>query len=258
MTPRESAVDLARFLGDPALDCAILAEGNVSAREDETSFWVKASGFEMRQIQEDGFVRVRFEPIADALRSDSLDDGAVKTLLSSATVQGDGKMPSVETFMHAYLLTLPNVNFVGHGHPTALLSLLSTGRAHDISRQRLFPDEVVCCGPAAAFVPYMDPGLPLARRIAQEVEIYVNEFGQVPKTIWMENHGLIALGQTISEVKTITAMSVKAARVWLGALSTGQMPRPLPTDHVERIQSRPDEHYRQNLLREVQARKPLQ
>ena len=37
-------VALSRAVGRREEDCAILGEGNTSARSDETSFWVKASG----------------------------------------------------------------------------------------------------------------------------------------------------------------------------------------------------------------------
>ena len=44
-------VKLSNRLGDPALDYIILAEGNTSARADPETFWVKASGREMRTMR---------------------------------------------------------------------------------------------------------------------------------------------------------------------------------------------------------------
>ncbi len=250
-----SAVELARFLGDPALDIAILAEGNVSAWADEETFWVKASGSEMAMIGADGFVRVRFKPILDALASGAAaDDGQVKQLLKDAVQDGDGRRPSVETFMHGYLLSLPGVKAVGHGHPTSVLSLLAIEDAEGIARQRILADEIVWCGPAAAFVPYVDPGLLLARSIRTSVESYLGEYGILPRTIWMANHGLVALGETPAEVRNAFAMSVKAARIWLGALATGRPLKTLTEKEINRIHTRPDEHYRQALLRGKAAR----
>ena len=240
MSSREEAAALARTLGDPAHDLAMLAEGNASAREDETTFWVKASGLSMREIGTDGFVRVLFEPI---LAAEGLDDAGVKALLAASRAEEGPLLPSVETFMHAWLLTLPGVSVVGHCHPTALLPILCRPDAFEESQRRYFPDEVVCCGPASAWVPYADPGLPLAQAIRNGVEAHVEEWGAVPKTIWMGNHGLIALGANRREVESATLMSAKAARVRLGGAST-----PLTKTQVERIASRPDEHYRQRLL----------
>ncbi len=243
MTPRQEAATLARTLGDPALDLAMLAEGNTSAREDEGTFWVKASGLSMREIEPEGFVQVRFEPI---LAAQGLDDAGVRALLASARAEEGPLLPSVETFMHAWLLTLPGVSVVGHCHPTDLLPILCRPDGPEEAARRYFPDEIVCCGPASAWVPYVDPGLPLAEAIREGVEAYVAEWGGVPKTIWMGNHGLIALGSNRREVESATLMAAKAARVRLGGAST-----PLTRVQVERIANRPDEHYRQRLLWQI-------
>ena len=166
-------------------------------------------------------------------------------------------MPSVETFMHAYLLNLTGIEYVGHTHPTTLLSLLALNDAKAMATVRVFPDEVVCCGPATAFVPYVDPGLPLALAIKDSVEAFVDEFGELPKTIWLANHGLIAIGKTTAEVESATFMAEKAAKVRLGAIGSGKSVRPLSKVEVERIHRRPDEHYRQRLLWELKQN-PIQ
>ena len=54
-------VALSNALGRPELDYVILGEGNTSARIDDDSFWVKASGTELRTITAAGFVQVSFE-----------------------------------------------------------------------------------------------------------------------------------------------------------------------------------------------------
>ncbi len=247
-SPLQEATRLAQDLGRPEEDLAILAEGNVSARADADSFWVKASGYSMCNIGEDGFVNVKFGPIREAMEG-GLDDHEVRNLLALSRSNPDGPlMPSVETFMHAYLLGLPEVTIVGHTHPTPLLSLLCLQNVSEIAQQRLFPDEVVCCGPAACLVPYTDPGLPLARAIKDAVQEYAKNFGTIPKTIWLQNHGLITMGRNAAEVKSAMTMSVKSARVWLAALASGQKLNPMTQVQIERIHSRPDEHYRQRLL----------
>ena len=225
-------VSLTLKLGDPAADLAILAEGNASARLDDESFYVKASGHSMSSIDASGFTLVKFAPILQAMDGPDLSDSEVRDLLAISRASSDAPKPSVETFMHAYLLTLPGVNTIGHTHPTPLVSLLGTEGCEDLSKQRLFPDEVVCCGPATAFVPYTDPGLP----------------------IWLQNHGLIALGKTSRDVESATMMSVKSARAWIGAMSIGRPLRPLTQENIDRIHTRPDEHYRQELLWAMQKR----
>lgn len=160
--------------------------------------------------------------------------------------------PSVEAFMHAWLLTLPGVEFVGHVHPTAVLSLVCSPDAQGLCRMRFFPDEVVCCGVATAWVSYVDPGLPLAAKIRDSVTHFVKEHGETPKVIWMQNHGLIALGRSPLEVETAILINVKASRMILMAGGLGAVEKdkivPLSPATVERIRTRPDEHYRQQLL----------
>ena len=56
-------IAMTRHLGDPDKDYVILGEGNTSARVDEETFWVKASGSRMEQIGPDGFVLTRFAPV---------------------------------------------------------------------------------------------------------------------------------------------------------------------------------------------------
>jgi rhamnose utilization protein RhaD (predicted bifunctional aldolase and dehydrogenase) len=112
---------------------------------------------------------------------------------------------------------------------------------------RLFPDEIVICGPAPVIVPYTDPGLPLAREVHTRINQYIDEYFEVPKVILMQNHGLIALGRTTQQVEKITAMAVKTARVLLGTYALGG-PRFMTPQAVQRIHTRPDEAYRRKLL----------
>ena len=153
----------------------------------------------------------------------------------------------METTFHALALTLGEANFVGHTHPTAVNSILCSQKAEEAIAGRLFPDEIVVCGPGPAYVPYTDPGLPLAQAIKGAIVRYQDENGRSPKVILMQNHGLIALGKTADEVLRITAMYVKTARIILGTYALGG-PKFLTNADVARIDSRPDEHYRRKML----------
>lgn len=237
-------VAMSRSLGDPALGYAILGEGNTSARIDAETFWVKASGAEMRTIESGGFVQVRFDDVLDMLAIDSLSDADVNARLEAARVEPQGQArPSVETVLHAVALKLEGVNYVGHTHPTAVNAILCSQRAEEAIAGRLFPDEIVYCGPAPVYIPYIDPGAPLARAVRDALDGYLDEYRETPKVILMQNHGLIALGKTASEVENITAMYVKTAQVILGAYALGG-PHFMSAEAVDRIHTRPDEQYR--------------
>jgi rhamnose utilization protein RhaD (predicted bifunctional aldolase and dehydrogenase) len=240
----EQLVAMSRRLGDPALDYAILGEGNTSAQIDGDTFWVKASGAEMRTIGAGGFVQVRFDGVLSMLQTEGLGDAEVKARLEAARLDPQATArPSVETVLHALALRPDGVNFVGHTHPTAVNALLCSQKVEEAIAGRLFPDEIVYCGPAPVYIPYTDPGVPLARAVRTEINRYLDEYRETPKVILMQNHGLIALGKTASEVENVTAMYVKTARVILGAYALGGL-HFMSAEAVARIHTRPDELYR--------------
>ncbi len=243
----QQLVETSLHLGNPARDYVILGEGNTSARMDKETFWVKASGFELPNITAEGFVLLRFDVVLGLLGADEISDEAVKRVLTDACVEEGTPRPSIEALMHALLLQEPGVNFVGHTHPVAVNAIVCSQRAEEAISGRLFPDEVVCCGIAPAWVPFTDPGVPLAQRVAQAVSDYKETYGECPKAIWMQNHGLIALGATAQGVQTVTAMSVKVARILIGTYAWGG-PHFLTDQQVERIATRPDELSRQDRL----------
>ncbi len=241
-------IELSRGLGQPELDYCILGEGNTSARADGSSFWVKASGAELRCADASSFVRVDMGRVLALLEGPDLSDQAIKEALEAARLDpaATGR-PSVETVLHAACLALEGVRFVGHTHPTAINAILCSQQAEEATRGRLFPDEIVACGPASVFVPYTDPGLPLALEVGRRIEGYLQDYGEAPKVILMQNHGCIALGPTRASVENATFMLVKTARVILGTYALGG-PKFLSEELVDYIYARPDEKYREALL----------
>jgi rhamnose utilization protein RhaD (predicted bifunctional aldolase and dehydrogenase) len=239
---------MSKALGKPSLDYVILGEGNTSARADADTFWVKASGQTLRTIEAGGFVRISFDRALALLEGDDLDDDGVRMGLKAARVdQTRAATPSVETVLHALVLQLEGVDFVGHTHPTAINAVTCSTAFDEAFSGRLFPDQIVVCGPAPVVVPYTDPGLPLARKVRELINQHFDEYREVPRAIVMQNHGFIALGRTPQQVQDITAMAVKAARVLIGAYALGG-PRFLTPENVARIHTRPDELYRRKRL----------
>ncbi len=239
---------LTRWLGDPAKDFSIQAEGNTSTRIDSDSFMVKASGYSMANIEPAGFVGMYFSAVLELLDGPVLTTKDLKAALALARVDPTGTVqPSIEVCLHALLLTLGQAKYVGHTHPTAWNSILCSTVAEQASTGRLFPDHVVVCGPAALYIPYTDPGVPLAREVRRRLSEYLDHYHIAPKEIVMQNHGLIALGSTAAEVERVTAMSVKAARILVGTYSVAQ-PNFMSEADIAHIWTRPDEIERRALL----------
>jgi len=247
-------VVMSRTLGDPARDYVIMGEGNTSAKIDEETFFVKASGARLASIGEGDFVEVRIEKALALLRQEGLFDEQIRAQLERAKVDPTGPLrPSVETIMHALALQAGAARFIGHTHPTVVNAVLCSQRAEEAFSGRLFPEEIVVCGPAPAYVPYTDPGLPLARAVWAGMEKHADLYGQWPKVVLLQNHGLIAFGQSASEVIDVTAMAVKTAQVLLGTYALGG-PHFLSPAQVSRLRTCSDEAYRRRVLGISEAR----
>lgn len=243
----DQLLQLSHELGREERSLAILGEGNTSANATDGTFWVKASGSSLRNIDHGGLTLCHRQPLCDLLGEKKLADSHVEAALMAARVQDDARKPSVEAMFHAWLLSLPGIDFVGHTHPEAVTALLCSPHAKDFAERRLFPDEIVCCGETSVLVPYTDPGLPLAQAIRRAVASHLTARGAPPRVILLENHGLIALGATAETVLAATLMAEKAARITLAA-NTADGPWFLAPAHVKRIAGRSDEHYRRRAL----------
>lgn len=244
---KQSLLALSRFLGAEMRSLAILGEGNTSVRLDGETFLVKASGSSLGTLGEGDMVECRFAPLLAMLERDDLSDQRIEDELFGCRVDAQARKPSVEALFHAYLLSLPGINFVGHTHPVSVNAILCSPRALEFAGGRIFPDEIVCCGAASGFVPYTDPGLKLAQTIRDEVERFRRDFGAPPRVVLLENHGVITLGVTSQAVQAAMMMADKAARIFAGAAALGG-PTFLSAAEVERIANRIDEHYRQRAL----------
>jgi len=240
-------MDLSHELGREERDLAILGEGNTSTRLDADTFAVKASGSSLSTLRKEDITRCRLDALLPLLEKEGMSDAAIDQALLDARVDANEKKPSVEALFHAYLLTLPDVEFVGHTHAVTVNQILCSPRAREFAENRLFPDEIVCCGVASVFIPYTDPGLKLAQAIHKGVQEFIRTYEHRPTVIHLENHGLITLGKTPQAVLAAMLMSEKTARIWVGAALLGG-PRFLSREQVARISGRPDEHHRRRVL----------
>lgn len=243
-----SLIELSHEIGREDRKLCLLAEGNTSATLDAKRFAVKASGSSLRTLTDGDVTVCDSATVLDLLGKRSLKDEMIEQALMDARVDSSAKKPSVEAVFHAWLLTLDHVRFVGHCHSVAANQVLCSPRARDFAERRLFPDEIVCCGPASVFIPYADPGLPLAREIRDRTNAFLQQHGYVPRLILLQNHGIIALGNSAQAVLACTLMADKAAAIFMGAAALGG-PNFLTPQHVERIAGRPDELYRQRQLK---------
>jgi rhamnose utilization protein RhaD (predicted bifunctional aldolase and dehydrogenase) len=230
---------LAHEMGRDERQLAILSEGNVSAKLSPSQFAVKASGCSLATLTEAEVTVCDMAKVLSLLEHKQVSDESIDHALLDARLDAKARKPSAESIFHAWLLTFDDVNFVGHCHPTAANQVLCSPRARDFAERRLFPDEIQYCGAASVFVPYADPGLPLAREIAERTKAFYQQNGQVPRLILLQNHGIIALGPTVNAVLACLLMANKAATIFMGAAAMGG-PNFMTPQHVERIIGRSD------------------
>jgi len=214
-------VQMTKTLGSPQRDYVILSEGNTSAKIDSRSFWVKASGSRMAHARSDGFLKVDTTKVLDLVDGPDLKEAEMGLRLAETKVDLEAPgSPSIETAMHALCLTTGGASFVGHTHPTAINAILCARDAASAFANSLFPAESLVCG-TPVFVPYGGPGQALARAVRDSLETALRERGESPRALLLQNHGLVALGESPQQVLDITEMMVKTARILVQTYALG-------------------------------------
>ncbi len=166
--------------------------GNTSIKEGDTLL-VKGSGTDLRTIGRGGFTRLSLSRLAPLRAADSMSDAEMMRFMAQCMVE-DGPAPSVETPLHALL----PYKVIAHTHdvPTMSLTNIRDGEAERLLGE-LFDGRVV-------YVPYVRPGFPLARAVAQL-------FGGASEgrrgggiaehtiALALAHHGLVVWGQDAAE-----------------------------------------------------------
>ena len=250
MTVVDDLLALSHAVGEQRRELAILGEGNVSAAlgsaHGSARMLVKASGSTLASAGPDDLVECELAPILAVLDDEGAADAAVGAALMASRVDPAAKRPSVEALLHAVVLDA-GAGAACHTHPIAANSILCSDRAELLVAGALFPDQIVVLGTHALLVPYVDPGLHLARHMRDALRAFADRHGALPKIAYLQNHGIFAIGASPAECLRITEMADKFARILLGALTAGE-PVFLPDEQVRRIDGRDDEHVRRAIL----------
>ena len=164
--------------------------GNASVKLDGV-LHIKPSGVSLATLTAEDLVGLRLDVLLDALRSDEPVAGdpvmaaAAKALVSAP----GGRRPSVEILFHALI---PDA-LVLHTHPLVANALTCNTDAEALVA-RLLGDEAV-------FVPYTDPGVPLAREVEARRTAYTARTGRpAPGITFLGNHGIIVSGNSAAEL----------------------------------------------------------
>jgi len=183
-----------RFGADPAW---LLAGGGNTSFKNGATLWIKASGKALGTIGADGFCPMDRSKLASMWTKDypadsNARESAVLADLMAARLPGESGRPSVETLMHDLF---PQA-YVVHTHP-GLVNGLTCGKGGKARALELFADEAI-------WVPYVDPGLVLARAVKDEVAGFRDRMGRYPAVMFMQNHGLLVAADSAAEIEILS------------------------------------------------------
>ena len=191
----QELVDVSRWYGQ-IKEYVIAGGGNTSFKDDK-HLWIKASGINLGNIDENGFCVLDRQKLNDIPNQQFSDDSAtreeqVKNALLNARIDpASGLRPSVETSLH----NLFSYRFVVHTHMTLVNGLMCSNLAQQKSLE-IFGAEVL-------YVPYSDPGYILFKIIADKIAEYNVKFNCDPKVVLIQNHGIFVAADTVEEIHQI-------------------------------------------------------
>ncbi len=190
-------IEVSRWYGQRK-EYVIAGGGNTSFKTEE-HLWIKASGINLGNIDENGFCildREKLNAIPSqqfSIDSNEREEQVKNALLNARVDPASGLRPSVETSLH----NLFSYSFVVHTHMTLVNGLMCSNLAKEKSHE-IFGEEVL-------YVPYCDPGYILFKVIADKIAEYNLKFNYDPKIVLIQNHGIFVAADSIDEIHKIYA-----------------------------------------------------
>jgi rhamnose utilization protein RhaD (predicted bifunctional aldolase and dehydrogenase)/NAD(P)-dependent dehydrogenase (short-subunit alcohol dehydrogenase family) len=189
----EELIEISHYYGKESR--YVIAGGGNTSYKSADKLWVKASGFALATIGEEGFAvldREKLKVISEKTypQEASAREEAVKNDLSAACITKD-RRPSVETSMHNAI----GFSYVVHLHPTAINGIMCS--------QQVAQVVVDLFGENSIYIPYIDPGYILFKEVERQIDIFKSTRGYEPHIILLQNHGIFVGADTTAEIKNI-------------------------------------------------------
>lgn len=227
MKELNNLVSISQFYGHQK--AYVIAGGGNTSFKTTDHIWVKASGFALATITEEGFAKLDRHKLSDlsnkTYSSDPFErERQVKDDLTDANLTKE-KRPSVETSLH----NLINYSYIVHLHPTAVNGVMCGNDAEKLI--------IPIFGIDALYIPYTDPGYILFKEVERHVLAYRKEKGFDPKVILLQNHGIFVGANSIGEIKNIyDGLLDKIEKAIVKPLPSGDLEIPkMATDIVPAI-----------------------
>ena len=211
-----------RFGEDP--EFARGGGGNSSVKADGI-LYIKPSGTSLAALTAESVIALDVGPLMDLLNAAPErvvvggTDEVMRVAIGARVGVRDDRRPSVECLFHSLL---PE-RFVLHTHPTTVNAVTCAKRGAEIT-ERLF-------GSSVLWIPYTDPGLPLARLIRDTRRKHQERTGNAaPRTLFLQNHGLVVAGDSPAEIEETSARLIATIQAHLADLP------PISWGDVERLE----------------------
>src|SRR5262249_46177837 len=166
---------------------------------------VKGSGSDLKSIQKRDFPGVRIDDIRALLEREDMGDQEMVDYFAHALLDPASPRPSIETPLHGFL----PATAVIHTHADAIVSLTNNDRCGDVLRQ-VYGDQVVA-------LPYLRPGFPIARQVAQAFEAHPKA-----RAILLEKHGTICWGGSVKDAYLSTIELISRAEEAIAHQASGR------------------------------------
>jgi rhamnose utilization protein RhaD (predicted bifunctional aldolase and dehydrogenase)/NAD(P)-dependent dehydrogenase (short-subunit alcohol dehydrogenase family) len=188
--------------------------GNTSVKVSEQNLYgepidvlyVKASGWDLADIEVEGFSPLDLNRVRRLVELDDLSDTAMLNELKGARLDVTAANPSVEAILHA---VIPETA-VQHAHPNALLAISNTVNGEDRVRELY--------GERAVVVPYAMSGFRVATAAARA---YAESATDETEAVMLMNHGIFTFGETPHVAYERMVDLISAAEAYLAAHSVG-------------------------------------
>ena len=185
MIKLDTIIELSREYGSNP-DYVLAGGGNTSVKGNGM-LYVKASGFRLGNIAEEGFVGMDLESLEEITKKKYSDDektaeAEVLADMMASRLPGMTARPSVEALLHA----LFPQQYVVHLHPAVVNGLTCGAKGKEILAE-LFPNRAV-------WMDEIKPGYTLAMAAKAAMDSFKAETGKDLDLLVMQNHGVFFAG----------------------------------------------------------------
>lgn len=195
MSEIKNFVEISSYAGE-RYDLVQGAGGNSSVKLDNGEMLIKASGFLLSDVNKNvGYSRVFTKQVVDIVKNREIINTNNKRQRESLTTQllkestiDKGNRPSIETLLHSLLL-----KYTLHTH-SIVVNMIVVRENWKETLSAIFKENEI------ALVAYKTPGIELALELDKELQ----SFGEIPKIIFLQNHGLIVTSKEKQDIKKHT------------------------------------------------------